>query len=96
MPLECKWLAGDVCYCEGCFGKSLLTKVRHFVEIFYGMGFDGTIQNILDDDDDSIEELIKRHKDDIIERFQKASKWVQESGIVDDPKRLKFRMESTE
>ena len=59
MPLECKWLAGDVCYCEGCFGKRLLTKVRHFVKSFYGMGVDGTIQNILDDDGDSIEELIK-------------------------------------
>ena len=62
MPLECKWLAGDVCYCEGCFGKSLLTKVRHFVEIFYGMGFDGTIQNILDDDDDTRMKLLKDSK----------------------------------
>ena len=62
MPLECKWLAGDVCYCEGCFGKSLLTKVRHFVEIFYGMGFDGTIQNILDDDDGTRMKLLKGSK----------------------------------
>ena len=23
MPLECKWLAGDVCYCEGCFEKKV-------------------------------------------------------------------------
>ena len=93
MPLECKWLAGDVCYCEGCFGKRLLTKVRHFVKSFYGMGVDGTIQNILDDDGDSIEELIKRHKNEIIERFRKASKLVEESGVVHDPKRLKFSTE---
>ena len=58
------------------------------------MGFDGTIQNILDDDDgDSIEELIKHHKDELIERFRKASKLVEESGVVHDPKRLKFSTE---
>ena len=94
MPLECKWLTGDVCYCEGCFGNSLLTKVRRFVEIFYGMGVDGTIQNILDDDGKSIEESIERHKDEIIEEFRKASQLIEDCGIVDDPKRLKFRAES--
>ena len=93
MPLECKWLTGDVCHCEGCFGNSLLTKVRHFLEIFYGMGVDDTIQNILDDDGHSPEELIERHKDEINEKFQKASKLIEECGIIDDPKRPKFRTE---
>ena len=94
MPRGCKWLTGDVCYCEGCFGNSLLTKVRRFVEIFYEMGVDDTIQNILDDDGESIEESIERHKDEIIEEFQKASQLIEDCGIVDDPKRLKFRAES--
>ena len=94
MPRGCKWLTGDVCYCEGCFGNSLLTKVRRFVEIFYEMGVDDTIQNILDDDGESIEESIKRHKNEIVEEFQKARQLIEDCGIVDDPKRLRFRAES--
>ena len=58
------------------------------------MGVDDTIQNILDDDGHSIEESIERHKDEIIEKFRQASQLVEECGIVDDPKRLKFRTES--
>ena len=49
---------------------------------------------MLDDDGESIEELVERHKDEFIERFRKAIKLVEECGIVDDPKRLKFRTES--
>ena len=94
MPRGCKWLTGDVCYCEGCFGNSLLTKVRHFVEIFYGMGVDDTIQNILDDDGESIRESIEYHKDEILKKYKKAKKLIEECGIVDDSKRLKFRTES--
>ena len=94
MPLECKWLTGDKCHCEGCFGNSLLTKVRRFVEIFYGMRIDETIQKILDDDGDSIEESVERHKDEIMERFENAGKLVEECGIVDDPNRPRFRCES--
>ena len=78
------------------FWEKSTYKSSTFCWNFLWNGVDDTIQNILDDDGDSIEELIKRQKDEIIERFQKASKWVEESGIVDDPKRLKFRMESTE
>lgn len=94
MPRGCKWLTGDVCYCEGCFGNSPLTKVRHFVEIFYGMGVDDTIQNILDDDGENIRESIEYHKDEILKKYKKAEKLIEECGIVDDSKRLKFRTES--
>ena len=47
LPSGCKWLTGQHCHCGACFGHSLLTKVRRFVELFYGMGNDETIQKNL-------------------------------------------------
>ena len=58
------------------------------------MRIEGTIQKILDDDGDSIEESVEQHKDEVMERFENAGKLVEECGIVDDPNRLRFRCES--
>ena len=95
---RCKWFTGDPCHCKGCVGHSLLTKVRRFVELFYGMNNDDTIGKILDEVDDGaeIEESIEQHKDEILNRFHEAHTLIETCGIVDNPNRPKFRVKTDE
>ena len=98
MPRGCKWLTGNECHYEGCFGHSLLTKVQGFVKFFYGMTKEDTIRKILDEVKGDalvrdVKESIERHKDEILEKYQKADKLIEELGIVDNPDRLRFSKE---
>ena len=98
MPRGCQWLTGDDCHCEACFGNSLLSKVQGFVKFFYGMTKEDTIRKILDEVKgdalvNDVEESIERHKDEILEKYQKADKLIEELGIVDNPNRPRFSTE---
>ena len=76
-----------------------LTKVRRFVEIFYGMHNDDIIQKILhevderSDDttvDEAIEESIQQHKEEILVRYQQACALIELCNISEDCHRPKF------
>ena len=96
----CKWFTGDNCDCAECIGTSLLTKVRRFVAIFYGMHNDEIIQKILhevderSDDttvDEAIEESIQQHKEEILVRYQQACDLIELCNIRENYNRPKFR-----
>ena len=92
LPPGCKWLTGEQCHCGVCFGHSLLTKVRRFGEIFYGMTTDETIQKILKEEKSgcSLEDAMDRYKEEILEKFEDGQSMLETCGIEDDPNRPSF------
>ena len=75
-----------------CFGHSLLTKVRRFVETFYGMTVDDTMQKILRSEEGgaSVQKSMKQYKEEILEKYEQARSLIDACNIVDDPNRPRF------
>ena len=98
LPSGCKWLTGQPCHCQACFGHSLLTKVRRFVEIFYGMKADETIQKIMREEENgsSIEKAMDRYREGILENYERGQSMIEQCGIVDDPNRPRFHCSDDE
>ena len=92
LPPGCKWLTGEDCHCSECFGHSLLTKIRRFVETFYGISVDDTMQKILRSEEGgaSVRKSMERYKEEILEKYEQARSLIDACNIVDDPNRPKF------
>ena len=92
LPPGCKWLTGEECHCRECFGHSLLTRVRRFVEIFYGMTVDDTMKKILKSEKEgvSVQRSIEQYKKQILEQYEQARSLIDACNIVNDPNRPKF------
>lgn len=98
LPPGCRWLTGKSCHCSVCFGHSLLTKVRCFVELFYGMDTDETIQKIIGEEksESSLEEAMTRYREEILKNYERGQSVLEECGIVDDPNRPRFHCSDDE
>lgn len=100
----CKWFSGDDCNCDECRGRSLIKKVRSFVKTFYGMQNDDVMQDILTEVnergdetvDDAIEQSLQSHKEEILERYDKACNLIEACNIMDNPNRPKYQWKSEE
>ena len=92
LPPECKWLTGEDCHCRECFGHSLFTKVRRFVETFYGMTVDDTMQKILrrEEEGSPLQKSLERYKEEILEKYEQARSLIDACNIVNNPNRPKF------
>ena len=92
LPPGCKWLTGEDCHCRECFGHSLLTRVRRFVEIFYGMTVDDTMKKILKSEKEgvSVQRSIEQYKKQILEQYEQARSLIDACNIVNDSNRPKF------
>ena len=95
LPPGCKWLTGEDCHCRECFGHSLLTRVRRFVEIFYGMTVDDTMKKILKSEKEgvSVQRSIEQYKKQILEQYEQARSLIDACNIVNDPNRPKFKLQ---